>query len=121
MPLLRAPSLLLTTPIILIARLISFHSTLSHATSYIYIGEADRRLGDRIRYHLYDILKSDTSKPVFWHFNCSNHYISNFVAFSLSVINGGNDCRKTKEMQFIHDLGALNPHGINERFTFNHQ
>ena len=48
----------------------------------------------------------------------SNHSISDFVAFGLSVINGGNDCRKTKEMRLIHALGTLNSHGINERFTF---
>ena len=37
---------------------------------------------------------------------------------NLSIINGGNDCRKTKEMRLLHALGTLNPHGINERFTF---
>ena len=52
------------------------------------------------------------------HFNSSNHSVSDFVAFDLSVINGGNDCRKSKEMLLIHALGTLNPHGINERFTF---
>ena len=48
----------------------------------------------------------------------SNHYISDFVAFGLSVINGDNDFCKTKEMRLIHALDTLNPHGINERFTF---
>ena len=54
-----------------------------------------------------------------WHFISSNHSISKFVAFGPSVINGGNDCRKTKEMQLIHALGTLNHQGINEHFTFN--
>ena len=69
-------------------------------------------LGDRVRDHLYDISKNDLSKPVSRHFNSSNHSISNFAAFGLSIIN------KTKEMRLIHALGTLNPHGINERFTF---
>ena len=62
--------------------------------------------------------KKDQSKPISRHFNSSNHSISDFVAFGLSIINGGNDCRKTKEMRLINALGTLNPHGINERFTF---
>ena len=61
----------------------------------LYIGESGRRLGDRTRDHLYDIRKNDLSKPVSRHFNSSNHSISDFVAFGLSVINGGNDGRKT--------------------------
>ena len=87
------------------------------ATSYTS-GKLARRLGDRIKDHIYDIRKNDLSKPVSRRFNSSNHSISNFVSFGLSVINGGNDCRKTKEMRLIHALGTLNPHGINERFTF---
>ena len=85
----------------------------------LYIGETGRRLGDRIRDHIYNIRKIDLSKPVSRHFNSSNHSISNFFAFGLSIINGGNDCRKTKEMRLIHTLGTLSPHGINERFIFN--
>ena len=73
--------------------------------------KSGRRLCDCIRDHLYDIRKNG-------HFNSSNHSISHFVAFGLSVINSGNDCRKTKEMRLIQALGTLNPHGINERFTF---
>ena len=84
----------------------------------IYIGESGRCLGDRVRDHFYDIRKNDIFKPVSRHFNSSNHSISNFVVFSLFVINGGKDCRKTKEMRLIHALCTLNPHGINERLTF---
>ena len=78
----------------------------------MYIGENDHCLGDGIRDHLNEIPKKDLSKPVFRHFNSYNHSVSNFVAFGVSVINGGNDYRKTEEMGFIHALGALNPHGI---------
>ena len=81
--------------------------------SKLYIGETGRRLGDRIINHLYDLRKNDLSKPVSRHFNYFNHSLSNFVAFGLSVINGGNDCCKTKEMRLIHALSTLNPHGIN--------
>ena len=45
------------------------------------------------------------------HFNSSNHCISDFVAFGFSIINGGNDCRKTKEMRLIQALANLNPQG----------
>ena len=63
----------------------------------LYIGETGRSLGDRIRDHLYDIRKNDQPKPVSRHFNSSNHCISDFVAFGrLSIINGSNDCRKTR-------------------------
>ena len=70
-----------------------------------------------MRDHLYDIRENDLTKPLSHHFNSSNS-ISNFVAFSLSIINGGNDCRKTEDMLLIHALGTLNPHRINECFTF---
>ena len=58
-----------------------------------------------------------------------NTYISFFYYYYYKnsdrfPLNGENwcgsapDCRKTKEMRLIHALGTLNPHGINERFTF---
>ena len=67
----------------------------------LYIGETGRRLGDRVRDHLYDLRKNDLSRPVSCRFNSSNHSISDFVAFGFSVINGGNNCRKMKEMRLI--------------------
>ena len=53
----------------------------------------------------------------------SNHSISSFVAFGLSLINGCNDCFKTMLIKLlllwlIHTSGTLIPHEINERFTF---
>ena len=69
----------------------------------LYIGETGR-LGDRVRNHLCDIRKNDQSKPVSRHFNSSNHPISDFVAFGLSIINVGNDCRKTT---YIHSDEGL--------------
>ena len=76
-------------------------------SNMIYIGETGHHLGDRIRDHLYDIRKNDQSKPLSRYLNSSNHSISDFVAFGLSIINGGNDCRKTREMRVIHALGTL--------------
>ena len=61
---------------------------------------------------------NDLSKPVSRHFDCSNHSVSNFVAYGLPVINCGNDSPKIKEIRLIHAVGIFNPHGINERFTF---
>ena len=71
----------------------------------LYIGETGCRLGDCIRDHLYDIRKNDQSKPVSRHFNFSNHSISDFAAFGLSIINGGKYCRKTKEIRLISHFG----------------
>ena len=84
----------------------------------LYVGETGRRLGDRICEHLRSIRKNDLDKPVSRHFNLPNHSISNFIVFGLSLISGNNDCRKTKEMRLIHQLGTYNPHGLNERFVF---
>ena len=49
----------------------------------LYIGETSHRLGDCIRDHLYDICKNDLS--VSHYFNSSNHFISNFLPFLLSM------------------------------------
>ena len=117
MPLLQAPSLFLTSPIISIAQ---------HQYSYcnhLSTEETGRRLGDRIRDRLYDIRKNDLSKPVSRHFNSSNHSISNFVVFSLPT------CHRRRQLlailiifnvvSFINGVGTLNPYGINERLKFN--
>ena len=69
-------------------------------------GETGRRLGDRIREHLYDVRNNDSTKPVSRHFNLSNHSLSDFIVFGLSLVRGDNDCRKTKEMRLIHQLGT---------------
>ena len=80
--------------------------------------ETGRRLDDRIRDNFYDKLKNDFFKPVSNRFNSSIYFISDFVTFGLSFVNGGSDCRKTKEMRVFNVLGTQNPHGIDEHFTF---
>ena len=37
----------------------------------------------------------------------------------LSLHVGGSESRKTLEQKFIFQIGTLNPHGINKRFSFN--
>ena len=37
----------------------------------------------------------------------------------LSLHQGSTESRKTLEQKFIFQIGTLNPHGINERFSFN--
>ena len=46
-------------------------------------------------YHLYDIRNNDSTKPVSRYFNSFDHSLSDFIVFGLSLVNGGNDCRKT--------------------------
>ena len=53
----------------------------------IYIGETDRRLGDRFREHLRDveINDKDASKPVARHFNLPNHSQKHIAVCGLSL------------------------------------
>ena len=87
----------------------------------LYIGETGRRLGDRFREHLRDVEKDDkdASKPVARHFNLPNHSKEHMSICGLSLHQGTTDSRKNLEQRFIFQIGTLNPHGINERFSFN--
>ena len=87
----------------------------------LYIGETGRRLGDRFREHLRDVEKDDkdASKPVARHFNLPNHSKEHMSICGLSLHQGTTDSRKNLEQRFIFQIGTLNPHGINGRFSFN--
>ena len=87
----------------------------------LYIGETGRRLGDRFREHLRDVEKDDkdTSKPVARHFNLPKHSKEHMSICGLSLHQGTTESRKNLEQRFIFQIGTLNPHGINERFSFN--
>ena len=87
----------------------------------LYIGETGRRLGDRFREHLRDVEKNDkdSSKPVARHFNLPNHSKKHMAICGLSLHLGTTESRKNLEQKFIFQIGTLNPHGINERFSFN--
>ena len=87
----------------------------------LYIGETGRRLGDRFRKHLRDVEKDDkdASEPAARHFNLPNHSKEHMSICGLSLHQGTTDSRKKLEQRFIFQIGTLNPHGINERFSFN--
>ena len=89
----------------------------------LYIGETGRRLGDRFREHLRDVERNDkdvdASKPVARHFNLPNHSKQHMAVCGLSLHLGISESCKTLEQKFIFQIGTLNPHGINERFSFN--
>ena len=87
----------------------------------LYIGETGRRLGDRFREHLRDVEKNDkeASKPVARHFYLPNHSKKHMAICGLSLHLGTTESRKNVEQKFIFQIGTLNPHGINERFSFN--
>ena len=87
----------------------------------LYIGETGRRLGDRFREHLRDVERNDkdASKPVARHFNLPYHSKQHMAVCGLSLHLGSSESRKTLEHKFIFQIGTLNPHGINERFSFN--
>ena len=89
----------------------------------VYIGETGRRLGDRFREHLRDVEKDDkdASKPVARHFNLPNHSMQHMAVCGLSLHQGSTESRKTLEQRFIFQIGTLNPHGINELFSFNYR
>ena len=87
----------------------------------LYIGETGRRLGDRFREHLRDVERNDkdASKPVARHFNLPYHSKQHMAVCGLSLHLGSSESRKTLEQKFIFQIGTLNLHGINERFSFN--
>ena len=74
----------------------------------LYIGETGRRLRDRFLEHLRDVEKNDkdASKPVAR------------PVCGLSQHLGTTESRKNLEQKFVFQIGTLNPHGINERFSF---
>ena len=87
----------------------------------LYIGESGRRLGDRFRENFRDVEKNnkDVSKPVARHFNLPNHSKKHMAICGLSLHQGTTESRKNLKQKFIFQIDTLNPHGINERFSFN--
>ena len=87
----------------------------------LYIGETRRRSGDWLREHLRDVEKydKDASKPVARNFNLPNHPKEHMAVCGLSLHVGSSENRKTVEQKFIFQIGILNLHGFDERFSFN--
>ena len=80
----------------------------------LYIGESERRLGDRFREHLGDIRRNKTpNKEVSVHFNSNGHSVSDIQVCVISSINGNTLARKVKESFYIHKLGTVHPGGMN--------
>ena len=87
----------------------------------LYIGETGRRLGDRFREHLREVELNDedASKNVVRHFNLPYHSKQHMAVCDLSLRLGSSESGKALEQKFIFQIGTLNPHGINERFSLN--
>ena len=83
--------------------------------------ETGRHLGDRFQKLLRDVERNekDASKPVAKHFNLPNHSKQHMVVCGLSLHLSSSGGVKTLEQKFIFQIGALNPHVINGRFSFN--
>ena len=121
---LKVPGCSLVLSALLTKKLPTFLSRLNETCTLcnkLYIGETGRRLGDRFREHLRDVEKNDkdASKPVARHFNLPNHSKKHMAICGLSLHLGTTESRKNLELKFIFQIGTLNPHGINERFSFN--
>ena len=78
------------------------------------------RLGDRFRKHLRDVERNykDASKPVARHLNLPDHFKQHMAVCGLSFDLGSSESRKTLEQNYIFQIGSLNPHSINKRFSF---
>ena len=62
------------------------------------------------------VLRQIRKKQKKLHFDHSKQHMT---VCGLSSHLGGSESRKTLEQKFIFQIGTLNPHGINERFSFN--
>ena len=73
------------------------------------------------RGHLRDIERNDkdASKQVARYFNLPYHSKQHLVVFGLFLNQCYSESRKTLRKKFIFQIGTLNPHGINECFSFN--
>ena len=86
----------------------------------LYIGETGRRLGYRFRDYLCDVERNDkdASKSVARHLNLPNHSKQDMAVCGLSLLLCSSESPKALKQKFIFQIGTLNPHCINERFSF---
>ena len=80
----------------------------------------ERRPGDRFREHLRDVENNDKDacKPVSRHLNLPCHSQQHGAVCGLSLHLGSSESCKTLEQKFLFQIGTLNLHSINERFSF---
>ena len=80
----------------------------------IYIGETERRLGDRIREHLRDVKNKNRHKRGrLFTFNSFGHSLDHFRVEVLFENINGSLARKIKENYFIMKFGCVYPLGMN--------
>ena len=79
----------------------------------LYIGETERRLGDRIREHLRDIKTKQPQKQVSVHFNSQGHSLNDLKVQVLYQNFRDKFSRKAKESFLIQKLGTVFPDGMN--------
>ena len=70
---------------------------------------------DRFCEHLGNVEKNDKDR----HFNLPNHSKQHMTICGLSLHLGRMASRKNLKQKFIFQIGTLNPHSINKRFSFN--
>ena len=81
-------------------------------------GETGRRLGDRFRENLADVIKKKVALQVPAHFAGMDHLVEDM---QVAVIRAGlpeQGKRSREEMRFIHNFGPLAPGGLNQDFSF---
>ena len=85
----------------------------------ICTGGTGGRLGDRFAEHLCDIERNerDTSKPVDRHRNLPNHSKQHLEVCGLPIHQDSSESYILLEQKFIFQIGTMNPHSINERFS----
>ena len=84
------------------------------------IGKTGRKLADRFREHLRHVEKNDKHafKPVARHYNVQNHSTNKITFCRLSYTKETQKAVKTSN-KISPSTRTLNPHEINERFSFN--
>ena len=82
-----------------------------------YVGEIGRRLREQFR----DVKRKykEASEKVARHFQLTNHYRQDMAVCGLSLHLSISESHKTLEQKLIFQIGTLDTHGINERFSFN--
>ena len=84
----------------------------------VYIGKTGRRLADRFRENLQNVLYNKGDLPVVPHFNYPSHSLQDM---RVAVVKGAleqRDLRQRQEMRLIFKFRTLAPLGINGDFSF---